>query len=59
MRFRVGQTYECSEDGRQAMVAEVRAGGREGRLRFLDDGHQEWFLWAQLHEFGKWKLIGS
>jgi hypothetical protein len=44
-----------SHDGRQAVVAEIRNDGREGLLRFRDDGHQEWFLWAEFHQAGKWR----
>lgn len=54
MRFSVGQAYECQTNGRKAVVAEIRNDGREGLLRFLDDGHEEWFLRAGLHQAGLW-----
>jgi hypothetical protein len=44
-------------DDRQAVVAQVRDEGRAGLLRFLDDGHEEWFLWVEFHQAGKWKQI--
>jgi hypothetical protein len=56
MRFEVGQVYECIDDGRQAVVAQTRGDGREGLLRFTDTGGEEWFLWAELHQAGKWHL---
>jgi hypothetical protein len=58
MRFLVGQIYECIDDGRTAVVAEIRSDCREGLLRFTDTGDAEWFLWAQLHQAGKWHLRG-
>ena len=57
MRFSVGQSYECKADGRKAVVTETRDEGRAGLLRFLDDGHAEWFLWAQLHQAGQWQQV--
>lgn len=57
MRFKVGQAYECIDDGRKAVVAQIREDGREGLLRFLDTGTEEWFLWAELHQAGKWHQI--
>jgi hypothetical protein len=59
MRFKVGQVYECIDDGRQAVVAKIRGDGREGLLRFTDTGAEEWFLWAELHQAGKWHLKGG
>ena len=58
MRFAVGQTFECTVDGRQAVISEIREDGRVGRLRFLDTGQQQWVLWAQFHNTGKWLAIG-
>lgn len=59
MRFAVGQAFECTEDGRRAVVAQIRYGGRDGLLRFLDDSHEEWFGWMQLHQGGKWHWVGK
>jgi hypothetical protein len=56
MRFSMGQVYECSDSGRQAVVAQVSEEGRAGLLRFLDTGGEEWFLWPELHQAGKWHL---
>jgi|SRR5580658_2694334 hypothetical protein len=41
----------------QAVVAETRDEGRAGLLRFLHDGHEEWFLWAKLHQAGRWHQV--
>ena len=59
MRFSVGQAYECKTDGRKAVVVQTRHDGREGLLRFLDDSHEEWLLWAQLHQAGLWHQVGT
>jgi hypothetical protein len=53
MRFAVGEAFECVADERRAVVAQIRDNGRAGLLRFLDDCHEEWLLWADLH--GKWR----
>jgi hypothetical protein len=53
MRFAVGQAFECVTDDRRAVVAQIRDNGRAGLLRFLDDFHEEWLLWVDLH--GKWR----
>jgi hypothetical protein len=58
MRFKIGQVYERSTDGAQAVIIDVRSEGRQGRLRFLHDRREQWFLWAQLHQFGAWRLLG-
>lgn len=58
MRFSVGQAFENIVDGRQAVIAEIRDEGRAGRLRFLDNGQQQWVLWAQFHSTGQWLPIG-
>ena len=41
MRFKIGQAYECIDNGRKAVVAQTREDGREGLLRFLDTGAEE------------------
>jgi hypothetical protein len=56
MRFQVGQVYECNIDGQLAVVSQVRSDEREGLLRFTDTSNEEWFLWAELHQAGKWHL---
>jgi hypothetical protein len=58
MRFAVGQAFESIADGRQAVIAEIRDDGRAGRLRFLDNGQQQWVLWAQFHNTERWIPIG-
>ena len=58
MRFAVGQAFENIVDGRQAVIAEIRDEGRAGRLRFLDNGQQQWVLWAQFHNAEQWLPIG-
>jgi hypothetical protein len=60
MRFHVGEAYESqTEQGvRKAVVADTRDDGRAGLLRFVDSGEQEWFLWQELHQAGKWRRIG-
>jgi hypothetical protein len=55
MRFEVGQAFKCTTDNRQAVVTQVRDDGRAGLLRFLDDGHEEWLLWAEFHQAAKWQ----
>lgn len=58
MRFVVGQAFENTVSGRQAVVSETRDEGRAGQLRFLDNGQQQWVLCAQLHHAGEWIPIG-
>ncbi len=58
MRFVVGQAFESALNGRQAVISETRDEGRAGKLRFLDNGQQQWVLWAQLHHAGEWMPIG-
>jgi hypothetical protein len=57
MGFSIGQIYQCAEVGsREAIVSEVRSDGREGLLRFTDTGTEEWFVWDELSQAGKWRL---
>jgi len=58
MRFAVGQAFASVLDGRQAVIAEIRDDGRAGLLRFLDNGHEQWVLWAQFHSGQQWLPIG-
>jgi hypothetical protein len=58
MRFAIGQAFENIADGRQAVIAESRDGGRAGLLRFLDNGQVQWVLWAQFLNSEKWIPIG-
>jgi hypothetical protein len=58
MRFIIGQVYECVDNGRQAVVADIKDGGRIGLLRFLDTEIKEWFIRQELHQAGKWRLLG-
>ena len=58
MRFVIGQAFESTVSGRQAVVAEIRDEGHAGQLRFLDNGQRQWVLWAQLHHAGEWIPMG-
>jgi len=58
MRFAVGQAFERVADKRQVVVAQLRDEGRAGLLRFLDNGHELWVLWAQFHNSQHWLPIG-
>lgn len=58
MRFAVGQAFQSIAEGRQAVVAQIRDDGRAGLLRFLDNGHEQWVLWAQFHNGRQWLPIG-
>lgn len=58
MRFAVGQAFESTVSGRQAVVAEIRDAGHAGHLRFVDNGEQQWVLWAQFHSAGEWIPVG-
>jgi len=59
MRFELGQVYECVDNGKQAIVVQVRSEGREGLLRFADSSAEEWFISADFHQTGKWRLLGE
>lgn len=52
MRFFVGQVYQCSGDGRQATVMQVRNEGREGLLQAKDTDSRAWCP----YEPSKWHL---
>ena len=56
MPFSVGQVYECIEDGRdrQAIILHARNDGQEGLLRYVDTRIEEWVLWAEFEQAGKW-----
>jgi hypothetical protein len=57
MPFSVGQIYQCIEKGsREAVVSELKSDGREGLLRFSDTGTEEWFVWDDFDQAGKWHL---
>jgi hypothetical protein len=58
-QFIVGQMWECTEDGRQAIVAGVRSDGREGLLRLVSSNSEEWHLWHEWQQAGKWHLKGA
>jgi hypothetical protein len=58
MRFAVGQAFERVVDKRQAVVVEIRDDGRAGLLRFLDNGQEQWVLWARFLNSEKWIPIG-
>ena len=54
----LGRAFENVVDGRQAVIAEIRDEDRAGRLRFLENGQQQWVLWAQFHNTERWIPIG-
>ena len=56
MPFSFGQVYDCTEDGRdrQAIVLQTRDDGKEGLLRYIDTRIEEWVLWAEFEQAGKW-----
>jgi hypothetical protein len=58
MRFEVRQLYNCVEDGRRAVVAQVRNEGREGLLLFSDTGGEEWLDFREFQQ-GKWQLLAD
>ena len=58
MRFAVGQAFERIVDGRQVVIVEIRDDGRAGLIRFVDNGHEQWALWAQFHNGEQWLPIG-
>ena len=58
MRFVVGQAFQCTVDGRLAVIEEIRDEGRAGRLRFFDREQTQWVFWAQFHNTGKWLAMG-
>ena len=58
MRFELRQLYKCAEDGRRAVVAQVRNEGREGLLLFSDTGGEEWLDCREFQQ-GKWQLLAD
>jgi hypothetical protein len=58
MQFAVGQAFQCTVDGRMAVIDAIRDDGRAGRLHFLDTNQQQWVFWAQFHNTGKWLAMG-
>ena len=56
MCFSFGQVYACTEDGRdrQAIVLQTRNDDKEGLLRYIDTRIEEWVLWAEFEQAGKW-----
>jgi hypothetical protein len=59
MPFAVGYAFERIADKRQAVVSKIRENGRAALLRFLDDEHEEWFLWPDFLNSAKWVPIGT
>jgi hypothetical protein len=57
MRFRVDDTYELANGRRTAVVIQIHSEGRAGLLRFTDTNLEEWLLWAELHQEGKWRRV--
>ena len=53
MSFSVGQVY-YTQEGRQAIVLHTRSDGQEGLLRFVDTRVEEWLLWDDFRNEGKW-----
>jgi len=59
MGFKVGQVYIEIADDRMAVVTQIRSDGREGLLRFAHTGKEEWFLWTEFQQSGKWRSFGA
>jgi hypothetical protein len=59
MGFKVGQAYIHLADERMAVVTQIRSDGREGLLRFCDTGNEEWLLWIEFQQSGKWRSFGA
>jgi hypothetical protein len=55
MGFKIGQVYIHNADDRMAVVTQIRSDGREGLLRFQKTGKEEWFLWTEFQQSGKWR----
>ena len=59
MTFKLGQAYIHIADDRMAVVTQIRSDGREGLLRFRDDGTEDWFLWTEFQQGEKWRTFGG
>ncbi len=59
MSFRLGQVYECTEDGRerQAIVLRTKGDGEEGLLRYVDTRVEEWVAWDEFKQAAKWQRV--
>lgn len=57
MRFYLGEVYETSSPAgtRQAVVVEIKDGGRQGKLRFVDTEEEHAFVWGDLHRTAEWR----
>jgi hypothetical protein len=55
MRFGIGDIYEMVDGRRTAVVIQTHSDGRAGLMRFTDTNLEEWLLWAELHQEGKWR----
>jgi hypothetical protein len=54
MRFGIGDIYEMVDGRRTAVVIQTHSDGRAGLMRYTDTSVEEWLLWAELHQEGKW-----
>jgi hypothetical protein len=55
MRFALGDMYELVDGRRTAVVIQTHSDGRAGLVRFTDTNLEEWLLWAELDQEGKWR----
>jgi hypothetical protein len=53
--FSIGEVYELADGRRTGVVTQIHSEGRAGLLRFTDTNLEEWLLWAELHQEGKWR----
>jgi hypothetical protein len=54
MGFNIGEVYELANGRRTGVVIQIHSEGRAGLLRFTDTNIEEWLLWAELQQEGKW-----
>jgi hypothetical protein len=54
MAFKLGDTYEFGEGRRFAIVTQIHSDGRAGLMHFADTEVEEWLLWDELRQEGKW-----
>jgi hypothetical protein len=54
MAFKLGDSYEFGEGRRFAIVTQIHSDGRAGLMHFADTEVEEWLLWDELRQEGKW-----
>jgi hypothetical protein len=55
MKFRLGDIYTFADGPAAAVVIQIHSDGRAGLMRFADTHAEEWLLWAELQQEGKWR----